>query len=370
MRICLAFKMEWLLTMLKRSGLGVLMSRYYEIFQFAWKGRHFDHKELAEKYESEFLPDAIELQETNASPMLAWTAYIIIAMIVIAITWACVGKVDVMAIAMGRLINSDYTQNIQALSTSKIKTILVENGQTVRSGQLLLQLDDAEATASIDRFNSLIPLLSKKVVAYKNLLKDGHVSEHDYFDKEGGLLEAVAQLKQAQYIKQTLAIKSPIDGTVSGLAVHTAGGVVTPGQLLLTIVPAGGDLILEAYLNNKDVGFVNVGQEVAIKIEAFPFTRFGLIKGVVTTIAADSIERQGEKPTKAKESDLDERAQITNNYQIRIALDRSVMSDQGQSMPLASGMVATAEIKTGKRTLISYLLAPLVENMSEAARER
>jgi len=356
--------------MLKNTGIGVLLAHYYEVFQFAWKSRHFDHKELAEQYESEFLPDAIELQETNSSPILVWTAYLLILMLIIALVWACFGKVDIVAIAQGRLISSDYTKNIQALGTSKIKTILVENGQTVKAGQLLLQLDDAEAVANIERFNSLIPLLSKKVASYKSLLVEGYVSEHDYFDKEKELLEAIAQLKQARYLKETMAISSPIDGVVSSLAVHTTGGVVSPGQLLLTVVPVGGDLMLEAYLNNKDVGFVKVGQEVAIKLEAFPFTRYGLIKGVVSTIAVDSVEKQGEKPIKTKESDLEEKAQTTNNYQIRVTLDQNTMMIAGQSVPLSSGMVATAEVKTGKRTLISYLLSPLTENISEAARER
>ena len=71
--------------MLKNTGLVTLLSHYWEVFQLAWKGRHFDHRQLAEQYESEFLPDAIELQETNASPILAWTAYLLIAMIAIAI---------------------------------------------------------------------------------------------------------------------------------------------------------------------------------------------------------------------------------------------------------------------------------------------
>ena len=368
MPIYRTFKMEP--AVFKNTKLLTLLSHYWEVFQFAWKGRHFDHRQLAERYESEFLPDAIELQETNASPILAWTAYVLIAMIVVAIMWASIGKVDIVAIATGRLVSSSYTKNIQALGTSKIKTILVQNGQTVKAGQLLLQLDDSETVASIQRFSALIPLLTKKVTAYKGLLADGYVSEHDYFDREKELLEAKAQLRQAQFIQDTMAITSPIDGVVSGLTTHTIGGVVTPGQVLLTIVPSGGDLMLEAYLSNKDVGFVKVGQRVAIKLDAFPFTRYGLIHGSVTAIADDSIEKQGEKPIKSKESDLDEKIQTTNNYQIRVALDRSSMLVAGQSVNLSSGMVATAEIKTGKRTLISYLLSPLVENIDEAARER
>ena len=356
--------------MFKKTAIGTLLSHYWEVFEMAWKSRHFDHRQLAERYESEFLPDAIELQETNSSPILAWTAYLLIIMIGIAILWASLSKVDIIAIATGRLVSSDYTKTIQSLSTSKVKTILVKNGQAVTAGQLLLQLDDAEAAANIQKLNALIPLLHKKVSAYKSLLADGYVSEHDYFDKQKELLEAIAQLEQAQYLKETMAITSPIDGYVSGLVVHTIGGVVTPGEMLLSVVPAKGELILEAYLNNKDVGFVKAGQEVAIKLEAFPFTRYGLIKGVVSTIANDSIEKPGEKPAKAKESDVDEKTQTVNNYQIRVTLQQTTISIAGEPTALSPGMVATAESKTGKRTLMSYLLSPLAENIGEAARER
>lgn len=356
--------------MLKNTRLWVLISHYYEVFLVAWNSRHFDHRQLSEEYESEFLPDAIELQETNASPILAWTAYLIILMLAIVLAWACIGKVDIVAIASGRLISVGHTKKIQSLGTSKVKSIYIENGQAVKEGEPLLQLDDAEVLATINRLNLLIPLLSKKVSAYKALFSTGYVSEHEYIDKEKELLEATAQLKQAQYTKQTLAITSPIDGAVTGLMIHTIGGVVTPGQILLEVVPTGDNLILQAYLNNKDVGFVKVGQEVAIKIEAFPFTRYGLISGKVKKISIDSIDRDGEKPIKIKESDIDTKTQTTNNYQIEVTLDQRHMEIDGQVVQLTPGMIASAEVKTGKRTLISYILAPLVENLSEAARER
>lgn len=356
--------------MFKTPAIGTLLSHYWEVFEVAWKNRHFDHRQLAEYYESEFLPDAIELQETNASPILGWTGYLLITMIGIVIVWASLSKVDIVAIATGRLISSDYTKTIQSLSTSKIKTILVKNGQAVAAGQVLLQLDDTEVATNIQKLSAIIPLLRKKVIAYKSLLADGYVSEHNYFDKQKELLETIAQFEQARYLKETMAIVSPIDGFVSGLAVHTIGGVVTPGQKLLSIVPANGELVLEAYLNNKDVGFVRVGQEVVIKLDAFPFTRYGHIKGVVSMIANDSIEKPDEKPAKVKESDIDGKTQTVNNYQIRVALEQTTISIAGESTMLFPGMVATAEIKTGKRTLMSYLLSPLVENIGEAARER
>lgn len=354
----------------KQSRLGVLLAHYYEVFQYAWRGRHFDNRALVEQYESEFLPDAIELQETNSPPILTWVAYVIVFMILIALLWASIGKVDIVAIANGRLISGGYSKTIKSLGTSKVQKIVVENGDLVKAGDLLIQLDDAESNATIVKFDATIPLLKKKVEAYGKLAADHYVSEHDYQDKIKELFDAIAQREQAQFVKNSMAIKSPVDGVVTGLTIHTEGGVVMPGETLLMVVPNNPKLELEAYLDNKDVGFVKVGQGVAVKVEAFPFTRYGLIKGVVVTIANDSIERPGEKPLKTKESDLETRAQTTNNYHIKVALDKTHITVNGIEEPLLPGMVASAEIKTGKRSLISYLTSPIAESLMEAARER
>lgn len=356
--------------MLSKTSFGTLLSHYWEVFRITWERRHFEFPELAEKYESEFLPDAIELQETSAAPVLKWISYLLIGMIVLSIIWAILGKVDIVATANGRLVSEQYSKNIQALHPAKIKAIYIDNGQYVKRGDLLIQLDDTEADAVIQKLRALIPLLTKRANSYEILLRDGHVSEHDYFEKQKELLDAKAQLKQAQYNKDVMSIISPIDGVISGLAVRTSGGVVSPGQTLLNIVPVQDKLLLEAYLNNKDIGFIKSGQEVTIKIEAFPFSRYGALKGSVRTIAYDSIEKQGEKPIKMKESDLSEKSQTFNNYQLIIDLESNLIQVGDTKVPLTPGMVATAEIKTGTRFLISYLLSPLVENISEAARER
>ena len=356
--------------MISKTPFGTLISHYWEVFKIAWGRRHFEFPELTEKYESEFLPDAIELQETNSTPVLKWIAYLVIGMITLSLLWAILGKVDIVAIANGRIVSEQYSKNIQALNSAKVKAIYAENGQHVKRGDLLIQLDDTEADAAIQKLSALIPLLTKKVNAYNALRKDGHVSEHDYFERQKELLDATAQLKQAQYNKEVMAIISPIDGAISGLSVRTPGGVVSAGQTLLNVIPTNDKLMIEAFLNNKDIGFVKIGQEVTVKIEAYPFSRYGVIKGVVRTIAHDSIEKTGEKPIKIKESDLNEKSQTSNNYHIIVDLESDAISVSGKNLALTPGMVATAEIKTGKRSLMSYLLSPLVENVSEAARER
>lgn len=356
--------------MLKHNSIIVLFSRYAEVFKETWKTRHFDHRDLQEKYESEFLPDAIELQESGFAPYLKWVSYGLIAMLLVTILWACVGKVDIVAVASGRLISDGYTKTLTPLNISVVKAIYVKNGDFVKKGQLLIQLDDSESAASVKKLEQVIPLLEKKVNSYKSLYRQSYVSEHEFFDKEKELLDAQAQLEQAKFIVNAMSVDAPSDGVITGLTVHTIGGIVSPGQQLLSVVPVTGALALEAYLNNKDIGFVEVGQEVSVKLDAFPFTRYGLIQGRVVSISQDSIEKQGEKPIKMKESDIEEKGQTTNNYQVKIELEKNNLMVDGKGVVLLPGMIATGEIKTGTRRLIDYLLSPLVQNITEAARER
>lgn len=356
--------------MLKNNRLIVLLNHYYEVLRQAWKTRHFEHRELYEKYESEFLPDAMELQETCSSPYLRWITYSLAAILILLLVWAFFGRVDIVAVASGRLASEGYTKVIQPLTAGMVKRILVQNGDQVKAGQLLIELDATESQASIIKLESLTPILQSKVNSYKALLKDGYIAQHDVFDKERELLEVSTQLAQAKFINSTMQIKSPVDGTVSGLNIYTVGGVVSPGQTLMSIVPSGSAITLDAYLNNKDIGFIKVGQDVAVKLEAFPFTRYGHLDGKVILIAQDSIERPGEKPAKIKEANLEKTNQVANNYLVSVELSSGDIEVDGRKVPLLPGMVATAEIKTGTRKLISYILSPLVENVSEAARER
>ena len=152
--------------------------------------------------------------------------------------------------------------------------------------------------------------------------------------------------------RQTLS--APVDGVVQQLAVHTVGGVVTPAQELMTIVPADSRLEIEAMVLNKDIGFVHRGQETEIKVESFPFTKYGTIDGWVTQVSADSV--------------LDEGAGLV--YPARIAMARTTMQVGERHVNLSPGMAVTIEIKIGKRRVIEYLLAPLQRYQSESMKER
>jgi hemolysin D len=173
-------------------------------------------------------------------------------------------------------------------------------------------------------------------------------------------------------------LAAPVDGTVQQLAVHTVGGVVTPAQQLMVIVPKGAGLEIEATLANRDVGFVSKGQEVEVKVEAFTFTRYGLLHGTVTSVSQDAVAPQ-DASSDTRNNRKDD-ADLSNNeedrqsrqaaYVAHVALaERGIQTEQGFT-PLEPGMAVTAEIKTGQRRVISYLLSPLLRYKQEGLRER
>jgi hemolysin D len=171
-------------------------------------------------------------------------------------------------------------------------------------------------------------------------------------------------------------LTAPVDGTVQQLAVHTEGGVVTPAQVLMSVVPADSHMEIEAMISNRDIGFVRDGQEAEIKIDTFNFTKYGLVHGLVQSVSHDSIQR--ENPADKSESqrhtgDESDTSEPTGQelvYSARIALDQTEMEVDDHMVPLEPGMAVTAEIKTGSRHIIEYLLSPLLRHKQMALRER
>jgi hemolysin D len=172
-------------------------------------------------------------------------------------------------------------------------------------------------------------------------------------------------------------LTAPVDGTVQQLAVHSPGAVVSPAQPLLMVVPDGEGIAIEAMLRNKDVGFVRPGQKVEIKIESFPFTRYGTIPGTVMVVSSDAMQNgDGDRTTHRDDGDgggspgsrqTDAREP---SYAVRIAPLANHIHADGQDVALEPGMAVTAEIKTGKRRVISYLLDPVARYWGEGLRER
>jgi hemolysin D len=198
-------------------------------------------------------------------------------------------------------------------------------------------------------------------------------------DCENKLDDAVQQYAKAGAKLARTKLFAPTSGTVQALAVTTIGQVVTTGQQLLTIVPDGGRIQAEVYVSNTDIGFIKVGQDVVVKVDTFPFTRFGSLHGKVIDVANDAIDeqtahRQQANPTSTANANATgggAPGQPQNFvFLVTVALEESAMKIDEKVIPLTPGMTLSAEIKTDDRRIIGYLLSPLSKVASEAFRER
>jgi len=187
---------------------------------------------------------------------------------------------------------------------------------------------------------------------------------------------AIETIKKAERHLAISKILAPIDGIISQVSLHSMGAVVGAGQQLMTVVPADRPLEIEAVLANREAGFVKIGQSVEIKIDAYPFTRYGLIKGHVLNVSGDA-EPQPNGPEKA-ESGNTRSADMTSSletserlvYGVKIAIDEQMDKREKDPIELIPGMSARVEIKTGKRCIASYISSPLTQYLSESIKER
>jgi hemolysin D len=179
---------------------------------------------------------------------------------------------------------------------------------------------------------------------------------------------------KAQKRSNLQVLTAPVDGMVQQVTVHTVGGVVTPAQTLAVVVPDGGGLEIKAMIPNRDIGFITEGQDAKIKVDTFSFTRYGLLHGRVTSISADAIpqERPGDASGTAANSDASSSEPKGQEliYSARLALDETQMNIDGRQVNLSPGMAVTAEIVTGRRRIISYLLSPIAKYSHDILHER
>ena len=453
-----------------------------------------------------FLPAALEIAETPPSPVGRAIGATIILLFCVAVTWAWAGTIDIVAATTGKIVPSGRTKVIQPFETGVVRSIRVQDGQAVKAGDVLIELDptvnaaerdhlhndllaeqlniarlhaalagaddptaafhppagagaalisaqrqlllnqvtehrariaslarqqaqkEAEQgtiVATIHKLEATIPVIQQRVDIRKTLMDKELGSKLTYFEifqllveqqedlgvRKSHLREAEAaaaairetrgqaeaeyrrtlsdELAKAEQKASGLAqdlikaeqktklqlLTSPVDGVVQQLAIHTVGGVVTPAQALLAVVPSDSRLEIEAMISNRDIGFVHAGQEAEIKIDTFSFTRYGLLRGTVLTVSQDAVirdRRQDRADDRAlgTQNDTSEPKGQELNYSARISLDRTRMQIDDRVVDLSPGMAATVEIKTGSRTILSYLLSPLLRYRQEALHER
>ncbi|MBP2551462.1 HlyD family secretion protein/hemolysin D [Neorhizobium galegae] len=173
-----------------------------------------------------------------------------------------------------------------------------------------------------------------------------------------------------------LTLRAPIAGQVQQMHVFAVGGVLTPAEQLLSIAPIDTPVEIEADVSNRDVGFVSPGQQVEIKVDAYPFTRFGLLKGTVVSIDRDANPGSASSGMVAQGAERGDAADALGagehlRYAVRVALDPGAALKNGDhTVTLQPGMSIKAEILTGKRRIMDFLLAPLLEHLHDSLRER
>jgi len=450
-------------------------------------------------HDGEFLPAALEIMEKPPSPVGRAIAWSVIAFFTIAVIWALLGEVDIVATAQGKIIPNGRVKVIQPLEIGVVRRIHVREGQRVKASDVLIELDPTSTQADLERldmelmaarldearyrqleqltngaraesntealsalnlqlpaplaleasagaiglleqmlrsewsehraraaalddtiesrqadlaakrsevkkFEGTLPLITRRANALKGLVAKKLGAEQTWLELEekrvdqqhelavlkNRTLQVEASIREARQQRQALdaefrrrlltrlsetehrieqlqqdrvkaiqrieqqRLSAPVSGVVQQLAVHTIGGVVTPAQELMKIVPESESLEVEAWILNRDIGFVNEGQSAEVKIETFPFTKYGTIDAQVIDVSNDAITD--------KEKGL--------VYAGRVLMQTSVIRVGKKWVNLAPGMAVTVEVKTGKRKLIEFVLSPLLRYKQESLGER
>ncbi len=260
---------------------------------------------------------------------------------------------------------------------AKAKADLSAQGYVTRTEYLKVQQD------FVDRQQALVAAPHKVAEAQSAInaaTEKLHQAEAQFRTEALGQLAEAEQkaagltqdLVKADDRRRQFDLTAPVTGVVQQLAVHAKGAVVSVAQPVLMIVPDGEGIAVEAELANKDSGFVHVGQNVEIKVESFPFTRYGTIPGEVITVSGDAVQgNEGEAAQRRGAAAAGGAAGAGEAvYSVRIRLLKDKIAADGRSVALTPGMAVTAEIKIGRRRVIEYILDPVMRYSEESLRER
>ena len=225
-------------------------------------------------------------------------------------------------------------------------------GQDRTRERIEIERDLAAQTARLKEVEATLSESEKGRAAY---LAE---TQRNLNDRQVKATQDLAQLRQqgAKTLQREslTRLTAPVSGAVQQLAVYSTGGVVTPAQTLMVIVPDGTEVTAEVVIENKDIGFVSAGQKAEVKVETFSFTRYGTVPATVTWVTADAVNDE-------------KRGAI---FPATLRLDRSVIDVDGKAVRLAPGMVISAEVKTGRRRVIEFLTSPIVSAGQQSLKER
>jgi hemolysin D len=441
----------------------------------------------------DFAPAILRSQHENPAPLPRAVLYIALALFAVMLAWACFGRLDIIAVAQGKLIPGSYVKIVQPADSGVVREILVKDGQEVEAGQVLMRMDtqvsDADSTtvdndlnlrrlqlrriqaelsnASFEtarddppamfqqvlaqyranreayhsqieneeaalakaeqdlkgaiemefRLKQTVPIFVETEAAHQNLAKDGFISRLALLDKTRERIEKEQELKaqthqvaslraaieqsrkrlgqitsayrqqlqnerseanaqrlrleqeagKQAYRRDLLELRAPQNGVVKDLATHTPGTVVSPGTILMTLVPHDDPVKAEVWVTNEDAGWVDVNQPVKIKVAAFPFHKYGMVKGRVEYVSPDAAELPDTRERDRK--DTREHVMPPSGFRTLVVLDSPYLERDGKQYRVSAGMLVSAEVNLGSRTVMEYLLSPVQKTVHEAGRE-
>ncbi|MBY0573456.1 MAG: HlyD family type I secretion periplasmic adaptor subunit [Undibacterium sp.] len=223
--------------------------------------------------------------------------------------------------------------------------------------------------ASVAALHSTIDAQQKKIQQIRsNYQADLQKELTELQQKIGQLLP---NLDKSQYKQGLMELKAPQAGTIKDIATTTVGAVVQPGSVIMTLVPKDEQLYADINIKNEDIGFIQVGQSVQIKLATYPFQRYGMLKGKLTHLSVDATEGNKPNMTTNPNSGNNDNPSTTATYKARVTLETQTLNDpQGKKLTITPGMQVVAEINQGQRSVLEYLLSPVQKTVGEAGRER
>lgn len=241
----------------------------------------------------------------------------------------------------------DMRKELEAKGLISRVVLLNDQRELARAESALAELVGKQKTAqdAIDEAESRLEEMESRLVM-------------DAREQFAQVLAEIAELKETIQLKEEqvsrLAIRSPVNGIAQELQTETVGGVIAPGSTVLEVIPNDADLFVEARITTQDIGFIFVGQEAQVKITAFDYTRYGGIDGVIEGFSATTVQDE----------------EGNTFYRARIRLAKNYVGDNPERNRVLPGMEVIADLKTGKKTLLEFLLKPVVKALSESFRER
>ena len=328
----------------------------------------------------EFKPVLAEIEDAPLNPLGNTMFWVIIVFMVIASAWMYFGKVDIVVTARGLIIPTGEEKVVQSLDKGVVTAISVKEGEYVNEGQIVAIVSPAEHEPGLELNNlreeeakvaeQLASDRSKYKIALDNKNRLSEVRDiipqprYDEAVKEvtelshsvSALSASLAEIrnKRVQLEKQKQMLKSPIDGYVNTIFVHTIGGVVQPAEKIMTIVPKDAKMQIKAKVMNQDVGFIEPEMPVSIKVDTFNFQKYGILNGVVTVVSPNSVQDE----------------HLGDIYEVYIEPKNTTLMVEGKEQTIKYGMTTTNEIKIGKRRIIEFFIYPLIKYMDESIKVR